>query len=138
MDALAASSSAAPGATALLPSLWSQSQESEGTGDSGVTDTGAEADATSDTESDAGGSADATTDTEPSTDTTADTSTDNCPDELFVQADPAPENSAYPDPSLRAYCDADYLNVESNGIIGYQFVPITPNAEASVAVASPA
>ena len=99
-----------------------------GTEDSGVTDTGAEADATSDTESDAGGSADATTDTEPSTDTTADTSTDNCPDELFVQADPAPENSAYPDPSLRAYCDADYLNVESNGIIGYQFVPITPNA----------
>jgi len=36
MDALAASSSAAPGATALLPSLWPQSQESEGTGDSGV------------------------------------------------------------------------------------------------------
>ena len=53
---------------------------------------------------------------------------DNCPDELFIQADPAPENTAYPDPSLRAYCDADYLNVESNGIIGYQFVPITPNA----------
>ncbi len=113
-----------------------------GTEDSGVTDTGAEADATTDTASDAGGSADATTDTEPSTDTTADTdptadttadtgadtSTDNCPDELFVQSDPAPENSAYPDPMLRAYCDADYLNIESNGIIGYQFVPMTPNA----------
>jgi hypothetical protein len=113
-----------------------------GTEDSGVTDTGAEADATTDTESDAGGSADATTDTEPSTDTTADTdpaadttadtgadtSTDNCPDELFIQSDPAPENSAYPDPMLRAYCDADYLNIESNGIIGYQFVPMTPNA----------
>lgn len=103
-----------------------------GTEDSGVTDTGAEADATTDAETDTGGSADTTADTEPSTDTTADTSadtsTDNCPDELFVQADPAPENSAYPDPMLRAYCDADYLNIASNGIIGYQFVPMTPNA----------
>jgi hypothetical protein len=99
-----------------------------GTEDSGVTDTGSE--------TDTGGSADTTADTGPSTDTTADTtadtgadtSTDNCPDELFIQSAPAPENSAYPDPLLRAYCDADYLNIESNGIIGYQFVPMTPNA----------
>jgi hypothetical protein len=86
-----------------------------------VTDTGAEADATADT-----GTTDTTADT--TADTSADTSTDNCPDELFIQPAPAPENSAYPDPLLRAYCDADYLNIESNGIIGYQFVPITPNA----------
>ena len=93
-----------------------------GTEDSGVTDTGAEADATADTDP----STDTTADT--TADTGADTSTDNCPDELFIQSAPAPENSAYPDPLLRAYCDADYLNIESNGIIGYQFVPMTPNA----------
>jgi hypothetical protein len=93
-----------------------------GTEDSGVTDTGAEADVTADTDP----STDTTADT--TADTSADTSTDNCPDELFIQSDPAPENSAYPDPLLRAYCDADYLNIESNGIIGYQFVPMTPNA----------
>ena len=93
-----------------------------GTEDSGVTDTDPAADTTADTDP----STDTTADT--TADTGADTSTDNCPDELFIQSAPAPENSAYPDPLLRAYCDADYLNIESNGIIGYQFVPMTPNA----------
>jgi hypothetical protein len=107
-----------------------------GNEDSGVTDTGADTGGSADTTPDTDPAADTTADTDPSTDTTADTtadtgadtSTDNSPDELFIQSEPAPENSAYPDPLLRAYCDADYLNIESNGIIGYQFVPMTPNA----------
>lgn len=126
----------------LLAACSSDSAERSSTG-SNSEDTGTGsgvAEGSSDTGSDIGSNDDtgAVEDTGTSEDATADTDTgagsgegsaaDNCPDELFVQPAPAPENSAYPDPRLRAYCDADYLHVESNGIIGYQFVPMTPNA----------
>lgn len=112
------------------------SDTSTGSGADSGTGSGAEDSGTEDSDTQDTGTADDTT--EGSADTgVADTGTedtgegsaaDNCPDELFIQPAPAPENSAYPDPVLRAYCDADYLHIESNGIIGYQFVPMTPNA----------
>jgi len=53
--------------------------------------------------------------------------TGDCPADLFVQPAPAPENSAYPDPMVSARCEDGELIVESNGIIGFEFVPLTPN-----------
>lgn len=88
------------------------------TGDTGASDTN-ETDADED-------APDGQADTVDSVDGTDD-ETDNCPDELFVVSAPAPENDDYPAPELDAYCESGELVVISNGIIGYEFVPMTPN-----------
>ncbi|MEL6178132.1 MAG: YHYH protein [Myxococcota bacterium] len=55
------------------------------------------------------------------------TAPEGCLADLFVEPAADPANTAYPDPRLNAYCEGDELVVESNGIIGYPFVPLTPN-----------
>lgn len=50
-----------------------------------------------------------------------------CFADLFVAAPPHPANGAYPAPELSAMCTDDRLIVQSNGIPGYEFQPITPN-----------
>ncbi|MFT5993932.1 MAG: hypothetical protein ACI82G_002937, partial [Bradymonadia bacterium] len=52
----------------------------------------------------------------------------SCLADLFVQPDPDPANAAYPDPQLSASCANGELTVQSNGIIGFPFIAITPNA----------
>jgi hypothetical protein len=59
-------------------------------------------------------------------DTTPDPSCPEADNFPAVAADPA--NSAYPAPSITASCTTDRLVVKSNGIPGYEFVPLTPNA----------
>lgn len=46
----------------------------------------------------------------------------------FVQPSADPSNTAYPAPQIEASCTETELLIKSNGIIGYRFVPITPNA----------
>ncbi|MEM7152760.1 MAG: YHYH protein [Myxococcota bacterium] len=50
-----------------------------------------------------------------------------CFADLFVAPPPHPANGAYPAPELTAMCTEDRLIVQSNGIPGYEFQPITPN-----------
>ena len=57
----------------------------------------------------------------------SDSPADDCPDELFVEPDPDPANTDYPDPALAARCEDGQLIVTSNGIIGYEFQAMTPN-----------
>jgi hypothetical protein len=59
--------------------------------------------------------------------TTGDGDGDMCPTEQFPAVSPAPENGAYPDPTLNVYCEGDEVFVESNGIPAYEFVALTPN-----------
>lgn len=44
----------------------------------------------------------------------------------FQDVQPDPANTEYPDPELIVTCDATTMTVQSNGIINYEFVPITP------------
>jgi hypothetical protein len=46
-----------------------------------------------------------------------------------LSADPA--NSAYDDPSVEVICSDETIQVLSNGIPGYEFVPVTPNGLSS-------
>ncbi len=50
----------------------------------------------------------------------------SCPDVHFLDVQPDPANSAYPDPELSVTCTATTAEISSNGIINYEFVPITP------------
>lgn len=61
-----------------------------------------------------------------------DPSSEACPNELFPAVSPAPENAAYPDPTLAVYCEGGEVIVESNGIPGYEFIPLTPNELAAI------
>lgn len=49
-----------------------------------------------------------------------------CPVANFLDVQPDPANSAYPDPELTVTCAADSFTVTSNGIPNYEFIPITP------------
>ena len=110
-----------------------------GTEDSGGTDTGSEDTGGTDTGTEDTGTEDTGTEDTGTEDTgTEDSGTEDtgvepgeCPASLFVEADPDPANGAYDDPSLNAYCEGDELIVEANGIIGYEFVAMTPNALAT-------
>ena len=59
--------------------------------------------------------------------TTEDAGVDACPADRFVVPSADPANGDYPAPTLDARCEGDELVVTSNGIIGYRFVPLTPN-----------
>jgi hypothetical protein len=87
-----------------------------GDGDGDASDDGDasadDGDGTSDAESDADGGDDSTG---------TGGSADDCPDALFVQPDPHPDNAAYPDPEVAAHCTDDALVVQSNGIPGFAF-----------------
>lgn len=51
-----------------------------------------------------------------------------CPVDSFLDvSDFDGAGNAYPAPFLKAYCDEQFLNVESNGIPHYTFVQTTPN-----------
>lgn len=50
-----------------------------------------------------------------------------CPAENFLDVQPHPANSEYPDPTLNAFCNSTSLIVDSNGIPNFEFVPTTPN-----------
>lgn len=52
--------------------------------------------------------------------------TNTCPSAHFLNVQPDPANSAYPDPELNVTCAANSFTVTSNGIPNYEFVPITP------------
>jgi hypothetical protein len=45
----------------------------------------------------------------------------------FPPVSAAPENAAYPAPTLNVSCDGTTVTVQSNGIPGYRFVATTPN-----------
>ena len=60
--------------------------------------------------------------------TTAAASSQDCPDTTLIQPDPHPSNSAYADPEVSGSCSGESFTVTSNGIPGYEFQQITPNA----------
>ena len=103
------------------------------TGDAGPTDTGGDvvADASDpdsgDPDSGTPDSGDPDSGTPDSGDPDTGVEPGDCPAHLFVEADPDPANGAYEDPFLNAYCEDGELIVEANGIIGYEFVAMTPN-----------
>ncbi len=49
-----------------------------------------------------------------------------CPADAFLDVQPDPANSAYPDPQLSVSCSDSSMQVSSNGIPNYEFVAITP------------
>lgn len=53
---------------------------------------------------------------------------DNCPDEFFMDVQPDPANSSYPDPSLSITCNTNSGNIviEANGIINFEYVSVSP------------
>lgn len=53
--------------------------------------------------------------------------TGECPADLFVEPAASAANSGYDAPSVAASCSTDSLVVESNGIIGYEYIAMTPN-----------
>ncbi|MEZ4656050.1 MAG: YHYH protein [Caldilineaceae bacterium] len=56
---------------------------------------------------------------------------DACPDETFIDVQPHPANSAYPDPELNVTCSASEMVVQTNNIPNFEFVQITPNGLAA-------
>ncbi len=62
------------------------------------------------------------------TDVTTTVSTGICPAAYFMDVQPDPANSAYPDPRLSVTCTETTFTVSANGIPNFEFVAMTPNA----------
>jgi hypothetical protein len=57
-----------------------------------------------------------------------DAGTSDCPQaSTFLDVRGGSAGASYPSPTLAARCEGDFVIVDSNGIIGYTFVPMTPN-----------
>lgn len=54
-------------------------------------------------------------------------SSGDCPADNFPNLTANSANSAYPSPEVTAYCEGDYLIVESNGIPSFEFIQTTPS-----------
>ena len=51
-----------------------------------------------------------------------------CPTDVFLDANAAPQNAAYPEPELSITCTDTEILIQTNNIPNFEFVPTTPNA----------
>lgn len=56
----------------------------------------------------------------------AQSTTADCPHDAFLDVNTSSLQSGYPAAQLNITCDNDFLNIQSNGIITYEFIAMTP------------
>lgn len=112
----------------VFAACGSESSSSDASADSGANTSDASGSGgATDTESGTGGESDAGTGSDTSGGADVSIVEGDCPAALFSAGEAHASNAGYPAPMVNAYCEGDMLFVESNGIIDYEFVAMTPN-----------